>query len=1230
MTSLSKLLVAMLLAGVCLQAQTGTGNIQGTVTDPTGAVVPGAAVTAVQKETAQQHNATSNSTGSYLIPSVPNGNYKLTVEAKGMETWKGDLTLEVGQTAEIKVSLKIGQNTAQVTVAGDVSELTTTTDATLSTVVERARIDQLPVNGRLVYNVLSTTIPGMVMVDSTRGEIQTDGLLYSTEYLQDGAVVENRDWGFVSLRPPGLDTIEEFRVETHNTSAKSSRPANVITSTRSGTNQVHGSLFETMRNNGIGVARARTDYTKAPELIRNEFGASLGGPIYVPKLYNGHNRTFFFVAWEGLLLRSNTSRNVGVPTAAMRQGDFSGVTDSLGRPVTIYDPWSVAAGPSSIKVPYPNNQIPIERESPFAKYLYSVTPLPTLPTANPFRGSNWYGTGSTNQNSATLTAKLDQHFDDRNQLSLRYSHSPYRQEQTAAQGTSPTTLDRNANGSVWNSSTDSGVANFTHTFSPTFFSESSVAISTQQWLLVPISGLVDIDSRLGLPNPFGGQGFPTITGTGLTMDYEGGTNITQNFSKVFNIGENLTKVKGNHTLQFGGLLRLEYLDTLPDETSIAGVIDFSSDATSVYDPGSGAADVALQLSGSPAANLFLGVASSYQANFRRGWYNIYSRQYGGYFQDDFKVSSRLTLNLGLRYEFNTPIQEAHNGFVGFDPQKHAVVVNTTTAALVSQGLAVQSVINAYENLGVTFISRKDAGLPPDFVYKNPFDFFPRVGFAWRALGSRHPLVVRGGFGIYGYPEPLREWNTITAGSLPGASVFSAGWNSAAQSPDGLVNYYLRHAPSIIAGVNSSNVISLSNPQGISIGSSPVDYVDPHQPTVRSYQWNFTLEKQITENTKVRATYAGTHGANLMQLYYYNQAPASYVWYATTGLPLPTGAASGVATRPFDNTVYGTIGDFQSTGWSNDQSLQFEIQRRFSRGIAFQAFYVMSNALEVAKDGWRNNRAAGADILYPVGDYLPGAVPTNDAARDRLLYYARDPAIPKHSLNYNWIVDLPFGTGKKVAGNAGRLPNGIIGGWQSAGSGVLNSNFFALPENNWNFEAPLQVYGTKYPVQDCRTGVCYPGYLYYNGYIPANQINTHNAAGNCTGVCGVPSSYAPAQAPLIPTPANGGSTSDPNYKYYETNDAYVTLKSGTRQLVAYNNNLNPWRNQYLLGPMTFVMNASLFKTVRIAERAMLRFNADFFNVLNQPGTPQPATSGIVPLQNSANTPRQLQLTLRLTW
>ena len=178
---------------------------------------------------------------------------------------------------------------------------------------------------------------------------------------------------------------------------------------------------------------------------------------------------------------------------------------------------------------------------------------------------------------------------------------------------------------------------------------------------------------------------------------------------------------------------------------------------------------------------------------------------------------------------------------------------------------------------------------------------------------------------------------------------------------------------------------------------------------------------------------------------------------------------------------------------------------------------------------------------------------------------------------------------------------------------------------------MEVYGKKYPIQDCRSGVCYDGWLYYNGYIPANRINSYDRNGKPNGVMGVPDSYHPFQAPLIPTPKDGGSAADPNFPYYESNTVFVPLKDGTLQRTSLDTNLHPLRNQFLLAPMLWSMNASAFKSFRLKESMFLRFNIDFFNVFNMPGTRVPdPTTGIILNQLSQNSPRGLQLTGRMTW
>src|SRR5690349_7574435 len=335
-TCLKALVYVCLVASLSL-AQTGTGNIQGTVKDVSGALVPGARVTLLRTATNESNHTQTNGVGFFIFPAQRIGAYQITVELAGMAAWKGTVSLIEGQTADLLPVLKPAATTTEVTVAGNVTPLVTTTAPTLATVVERERIDQLPLNGRNVTSLIYMTTPGVESDSLPR----VYGLRYASEVVQDGALYENRYWATTPDRQPGLDTIDEFRVETNNSSAKLNRPDTVILTTRSGTNEVHGSVFETVRNSAIGVARARTDYfTKPPHLARNEFGASLGGPVYLPKLYNGKNKTFFFFSYEGYRLRQSVTRTTAVPTEAMWYGDFSNQIDTNVNHITIYNPYT--------------------------------------------------------------------------------------------------------------------------------------------------------------------------------------------------------------------------------------------------------------------------------------------------------------------------------------------------------------------------------------------------------------------------------------------------------------------------------------------------------------------------------------------------------------------------------------------------------------------------------------------------------------------------------------------------------------------------------------------------------------------------------------------------------------------------------------------------------------------------------------------------------------------------
>jgi hypothetical protein len=245
-------IVALLIAVVhSLTAQTGAGTIQGSVKDPSGAVIVSARVKLVHITTSELRETETNGVGFYTFPQAQLGKYQLTVMAPGMITWQGNLEVIVGQTAEVNVSLKVGASATEISVAGDVTPLVTDSSPTVSQVLERSRIEQLPLNGRSLTGLMGAVTPG---AEGTRINGMWDAAF---ELMQDGAVLRNLDTGSVAQRPPGLDTVEEFRVETSVSSARYDRPATSIVSTRSGTNVIHGSMFETARNSAIGVARRR-------------------------------------------------------------------------------------------------------------------------------------------------------------------------------------------------------------------------------------------------------------------------------------------------------------------------------------------------------------------------------------------------------------------------------------------------------------------------------------------------------------------------------------------------------------------------------------------------------------------------------------------------------------------------------------------------------------------------------------------------------------------------------------------------------------------------------------------------------------------------------------------------------------------------------------------------------------------------------------------------------------
>ncbi|MBO0859465.1 MAG: carboxypeptidase regulatory-like domain-containing protein, partial [Chloracidobacterium sp.] len=410
-SSLMGLLLGLLVAGfppfqqALAQSSAGGGAIQGTVRDEAGAAIAGAKVKITNEATGLAQNLVTNESGYYVTPALSIGVYAIRVEAQGMKSWEGKVQVETARSASVEVVMVVGHVGDTVTIEGSVVPLVNTAEPTEGSTLDSKRISELPINGRNINTLIEDVTPGVEGINNSNGGVRIGGMMvYSTNYLQDGASTNNIEMGGSGVIQ-GIDSIGEVRIETSTSSAKYTTPTSVIITTKGGGNQIHGSLFETHRNNAFGVARARQDVLfngqdyQAPQLIRNEYGGSISGPVYLPRFgeggktwYDGHNRTFFFFSREGLRLRQGITRDFSVPTLAMRQGDFSQLIDSQGRLQVLYDPLTtqietINGRQVAVRDPFPNNQIPISRISPLAKYLFSITPLPNI-AANPLTGAN--------------------------------------------------------------------------------------------------------------------------------------------------------------------------------------------------------------------------------------------------------------------------------------------------------------------------------------------------------------------------------------------------------------------------------------------------------------------------------------------------------------------------------------------------------------------------------------------------------------------------------------------------------------------------------------------------------------------------------------------------------------------------------------------------------------------------------------------------------------------------
>lgn len=1292
-------------------AQSGAGSIQGTVTDPTGAVIPGASIHIVNKATGVAEDTKANHSGFYEVPDLFTGTYIVRITAPGMKTYERTIELLASQTGVISPKMVVGAEDQTIDVTANAVQLTDSEDGTISSTLDAARMQEIPQNTRELLTLAYDSTPGFDSPPNSNAPSTTPGngdegqranglMEGALTYVADGVTLTNRNFGGEQNSGqstlPDPDSIQQVSIKLSNASAQFATPGTAVITTKSGTNSIHGTFFETAVNNAWGVAKTRNDLSNfvAPQYVRNEFGLSAGGPIVLPHVYNGKDKSFWFFAFERYSLASTTYNQVKVLTAANRQGDFSNLTDSIGDLMTVYDPQTTANNPacavpvlsplggttvaadSACRTAFPainglRNQIPLSRLSPTAKQIFDITPLPTN-SNSPYITSapgNYNAPNNYYVVVPTITFRLDQNFNERNKAYLRYTSNNQIARSLRTASTSPATIAADGFPAGATGYQDIPVSNFgaafgfTHIFSPSFFSETIVS---NQWFMQYVGGggqpNLNYEQMLGLPNNFGETGFPLLQGLvtpygGTMFNYQSNQNITQ-------IDENLTKTFGVHQMFFGGRYHHERLYYLNDRRADEEV--FGPYSTGLYDTSSGNVGGSYPAAGRSDADFFLGSSAVYYVWLQPppSWFR--DQEVDTYFQDNWHIARSLTLNLGLRYEAHPARNTRDGANDALDLQNHAIVLGNSVQNLINLGYTSQPLVDRMQAIGVNFETAQQAGMP-SALYKNAkLDFSPRVGYAWQPFQNRWGTILRGAYGRYMYPEPTRNANPGPT-ALPFTYEYGQNYENATQAPNGESGYLLRNPQTIFMGSNSSNVVSTASSAttGILPGFSGETFFNPDFKTNMVTEFNTTVEQPLKWNSVLRVSHVWTHGSFLAHEFNLNAPASTPVWEMQTNEDVPTGTTIGSSTYEttsrgsWDNTVYGAIDYVERTGWSNDNQLQVNFQRLYHHGFGFQVFYVYSKAFRVGGNSTRDS------VVYPWENFLgamqnsnvtlgvpagsngvigpivappsppPGVAPWYEwHGLDSWQEYKRDTGVAPQHIAFNYIVDIPIGRGKKYFGTSSRWLDELIGGYQIAGVGHMVSSIFSPTATNWGAVSPIKLYKHKVPITDCTSGNCYKEYLWFNGYIAPSQIQGANCPSNC--ISGLPGNYVPYQSPIDTTP---GTT------YYNQNEVTVTgsgLNGGSggseNQVFSEPQAGNPFWKTVIQGPKNWESDISLFKKFPIKGSMVFQFKADIFNFLNHQGFNAPnATTGIQQYvagglsgASSYNAGRQVQFTGRFTF
>jgi hypothetical protein len=878
------------LAFSCV-AQETTATLLGVATDSSGAILPNVTIRVTNLATNTSRETRSDASGSYSLPFLPAGDYSITATVAGFQAQKVDrITLQVQQAARVDFQLKVGDVNESVNVSASAAILQTE-NATVGTVIDSGKILDLPLNGRnfiqlaqLIPGVNPGT-PGSITVRRGRGSVgQSDPSYGATaasangmrdtanRYFLDG--IENMDYDAVTYSfSPSIDALAEFKVETSSYSAESgSAPgAQVNMITKSGTNQLHGTLWEFNRNNDLSQSYdAIAGVSKTPpRLNRNQFGANVGGPVFIPKVYHGKDKTFFFFNWEsGYAAQGASPAPKLVPPTAVRTGDFTNVKNArTGALIPILDP--------STGAPFPGNIIPTSRLSPQSLTFLQFVPQPNAQAAGvnffttPFSATSWQ------RNYAT---RMDHNISSRDVLSGTYVFNNTYEAQIPIWGHD----ERNNLGTTQNAD-----GSYLHTFSPALINEFRTGWHTFYEGEVFGSSNdpnYDVAGKMGLPLVSrlpAEYGPPSISINGpdglynvYDLQRQIGPRVRSN--SIWQFLDTLSWSRGKHFLKIGAEIDRRNV-TFGQARAPRGQFTFDGTYT-----------------GSALADFMLGYVKSDNINPTHTNTDLWDWTQSYFINDDWKVNPRLTVNLGLRYDYYAPYVQSDNRF----------------ADVYQNGFVIANIVTPQS-------SPYGRGL----LQQNHKDFGPRFGFAYRP-SLWGDWVVRGGYGIYYTPEISNAIFAMAEGAQATAGATITG------NLVGQPNVFFNNPFASAVTVPGSLPFAVSNDQNLRD-----TYIQ---------QWNFNIQRKLPANIVLDVGYVGSKGTRLIVTYPDLNIPLQIVDPRTPGLP------SLNSRRPDQLFQRAVTGD-KSIGNSIYHALQAKGERRLGRGVTFLTAYTWSKSISGPSD-----------------------------------------------------------------------------------------------------------------------------------------------------------------------------------------------------------------------------------------------------------------------------------------